>query len=650
VTAPAPSGPPVRLQWMPPALIFLVTISVFWPALRGEFVSWDDDINIALNPHIQIFNLENLRWMFTDVTYVRRYIPLTWLGFAIHNTLFGLTPASYHVSNILLHGLNAVLVFFIVRQLLRLATSDGTSRGKGFYPELCSAVGALLWALHPLRVEVVAWASARIYCQAVFFLLVSLLAYLHLGPASAGPSRRRLLYGLSVLAFAASLLTYPLALAFPLILVIVDTYVLKRFVAGWWDTTARKTWLEKLPYCLAVGVILAATLWARTHVTESWEPPPTLEQFGWLARVMQAFYIWAYYLWKPWWPVDLSPVYTALVWFRPGDRPFVLSAVLVVGITAVLAWRREPGHLLWALWLCYVAFLVPVLGLTEHPHYPTDRYSYFVNVLWAILVAAGLCRLRVRSWWCSIALAACLAVAGVLGVLSVRQTRVWANSFTLFEHMIAKLGSNRYRGDIHWRLGLELQQAGRLDEAIAQFSAAVQILPLFPDAHEHLGRALEQKGQQEQALVHYEAAARIKPTADRRAALAMALARAGRAPEAVGHYRAALSLKPESVPVLNNLAWILATYPTADFRNGGEAVQLAEKACTLTGYKVATLVGTLAAAYAESGRFAEAVETAQKAEALALAANAKEIAATNRQLAELYRQGRPYREEPKPRP
>ena len=189
---------------------------------------------------------------------------------------------------------------------------------------------------------------------------------------------------------------------------------------------------------------------------------------------------------------------------------------------------------------------------------------------------------------------------------------------------------------------------GRLDDAVMHFSAAVQMLPLFPDAHQHLGMALDQKGHQEQALDHLQTAVRIQPTAERHATLAMALARAGRVAEAVSHYRDALRLKPDSVQTLNNLAWILATDPASAMRNGAEAVQWAERACALTDYKVATLVGTLAAAYAEQGRFDRAIETAQKAQSLALAGGENEIAATNERLMDLYRRKCAYRNEPKP--
>ena len=265
--------------------------------------------------------------------------------------------------------------------------------------------------------------------------------------------------------FAASLLTYPLALSYVAVLILIDFFPLRRFGQGFFVPAARRVWLEKVPFVLVFGLVFAATLWARGHGSWQWERPVNLEQFGLLSRVMQAFYIWAYYLWKPLLPFDLSPVYTTLGEFDPLSLRFVLSLALVVASTLILFWKRRQWPGLFALWLCHLAVLVPFLGLTEYPHHPNDRYSYLVNITGSVLVAACLLKSwRDRSLRLK-ALAGAGMAAALLALLSFVQVGAWKNSEALFRHMIRKLGNDPYRSDIYWRLGMVLSSEGRMAEA-----------------------------------------------------------------------------------------------------------------------------------------------------------------------------------------
>jgi Flp pilus assembly protein TadD len=195
--------------------------------------------------------------------------------------------------------------------------------------------------------------------------------------------------------------------------------------------------------------------------------------------------------------------------------------------------------------------------------------------------------------------------------MSVRQTRVWRDSETLYRHTLAQAGNAPLSEYLHARLAHALFQNGRPAEALSEYASALQLDPNLPEAHE---------------------------------GMALALGSLGRTSEAITHYRAALRGKPDSPASLNNLAWLLATHPDPNVRQGTQAVALAERACALTQYRKPTLIGTLAAAYAEAGRFPEAIESAQKAEALATAAGDTNTAARNRELLELYRRNQPYRE------
>jgi tetratricopeptide (TPR) repeat protein len=295
-----------------------------------------------------------------------------------------------------------------------------------------------------------------------------------------------------------------------------------------------------------------------------------------------------------------------------------------------------------------LVLLAGVLGLTEHPHYPSDRYSYVPGILWSVLLAAGLWKLCCRPRMFAGAVSASLVLLAALGAMSVRQIRIWRDSISLFEHTLATLGNDPYGADIHWRLGQAYAQQQKLDEAVKQYHLTLaiesRVSARYVSAHYLLAQALQAQGKFDDALDQYSQVLRQQPEAKVHAEMAELLAEQSRSQEAIAHYREALRLQPGLWPVLNNLAWILATDPNPANRDGKAAAQLAEQAGVITGQREALVAGTLAAAYAEAGRFAEAVRTAQKAVLLAEQAHQTELAARNRKLIELYRAGKPYHE------
>jgi protein O-mannosyl-transferase len=523
------------------ALLFILVAVAFLRSAGGEFLSWDDDINITGNPHLRTLSADSIKWMFTDASHMRRYVPLTWLDWALEYRWFGLTAHSSHVGNILFHAANGVLVFFAVRALLTAgAVPDRHNRPI----TLAAAVGALFWALHPLRVEVVAWASGRIYCQAIGFLLLALLSYLH---AVRSPHRPRWL-AVSVLAFAASLLTYPLALGFGAVLLVIDASILRRLRldrSTWRDPESRAAWLEKIPYLLVAAAVVITTVVARYNAQGLWEPPPTLAELGLSPRVMRAFYLWAYYGWKPLAPVGLAPVYTTLVWFEPWAWRFVLSAMAVVGITAVLIWQRRRMPRLLALWACHLLLLVPMLGLTEQPHYPNDRYSYLEGLVWAVGIGGLVAWVGVRRVWIPLTL-----ILAAFATLSVVQIGIWRDSEILFRHLLQHVGENRYRADIAMRLAEVLRTRGRLAEAEPWYRESLRIEPDGKRAaipHLGLGRIAVSAGRRPEAAEHYREAMRLQPDfAPAYLAFGELVLEAGQAVDAVTLLKGAVALDPSS--------------------------------------------------------------------------------------------------------
>jgi tetratricopeptide (TPR) repeat protein len=430
---------------------------------------------------------------------------------------------------------------------------------------------------------------------------------------------------------------------------VLDWYPLGRFggyVHTWRDARARKVLLEKIPFLL-LGGMMFATIIARLHPKGIWSVDLRDSQgdFSLFECAMQAFYIWSYYVWKPWAPFHLSPVYTTLVNFDPDAWPFWASAAFVIGTTILLLRRRHQWPWALALWMSHLVFLVPVLGVTERPHYTCDRYGYLQGVLWAVLLAAALWTLRANPRLFVATVLCGVALAVFWAGLSMRQTRVWQNSVTLFKHVIRELGDNPYRSDIQWRLGVVLAGQQKTEEAVRQFQASLRVQP-SPEAYLAFGELLEKNGDRAGALTNCLAALDLGLTPPNRLKAGRLLYALGRRAEAINQYLKGLAATPDLVPSLNNLAWTLATDADPTIRNGAEAVQLAKRACALTDYQVPVLIGTLAAAYAEVGRFKDAIETAQKARDLAQAAGQGDVAEKNRQLLELYRSSLPYREPP----
>ena len=538
--------------------LFLVgaTLAVFSPVLAAGFLEWDDDLNITDNLHIRALDSPHLQWMFSDCAYMRRYVPLAWLAWAVLFRLFGLNPLAYHAWNLLLHAANVLLVFWLLRTLLDLSARGPATRNS-WRPTVCAGAAALIWAVHPLRVEVVAWANCAMYTEALFLLLLSLFFYLRYatsgagnpGPLQPSPARRLTWYSLSFFLFACSLLIYPVGVGFVVVLAILDFYPLGRFPSfpeRWLGVKAFQVWADKLPFLAITLGNSFINLWARAHAGGIWaQPIPASWGFTIWHRLAQAFYIWAHYLWKPLLPVNLCPVYTTLVSFQPAQPAFVISLCLVASTTVVVLLLRRRWPLGLACWVAYLALLVPMLGLTEHPHFPADRYSYLVGILASILIAAGLSALWRYPRARASSLASTLALAGVLGCLTLRQTRIWHDSETLFRYVLANLKSDPCASDIHWRLGMILARQQRFTDAQAQFETALSLKPNFGEAHHSLGRLLMIQGRTNEAIAQFQEAVRLKPgDAPAQRDLGVALGRQGHLDDGVGHLKKALTFAP----------------------------------------------------------------------------------------------------------
>jgi hypothetical protein len=408
-----------RLAWLCGALLVVSGLALNLRSLGFGFLYLrDDDVNVALNPHMGGLGAQQLQWMFTDWSYVRRYIPLGWLNFCATYSFAGLDPTAYHAVALALYAANVALVFALVLFALRIFCPGGRMRGLAPWDVGAAALASAWWAFHPMRVETTAWISGNLYGQAAALLFASLLAYLRTYSTEGG--RRTAWLCLSAALYAASLLTYPLALGIPFLMVAMD----------WLWTRGRRARfprlvMEKIVFLVPLAAAFTVNLAAR-YASDTFGPVPGMREMPLASRIAQSAYVAAYYVWKPWLPFHLSPLYDTLFDFNPAAWPFVLSvaAVIAASAAALATLRTRPAFA--AVWFGYLAAAAPFFGLTEKPHMASDRYGYFLSVTMAVVLAAAVGRVTTRPAR-TVAAAASLAVVAGLAWLSWRQLGIWTS-------------------------------------------------------------------------------------------------------------------------------------------------------------------------------------------------------------------------------
>jgi tetratricopeptide (TPR) repeat protein len=475
------------------------------------------------------------------------YQPLSWLFSCLGYSLWGMHPFGYHATSLAFHMLNAVLFYRVAARLLRLASPAADDAAVA----VAAAFAALFFALHPLRVESVAWLSGQHDLQAATFYLLAILC--HLRACSDEARRRRWLSGCAAL-FAAAMLSKVNGITLPIALLLLDFYPLRRLPADprqWLEPQHRRVWLEKLPL-LAVAVVAGLVSWVARHETAVLQPL----SLGF--RIQQAFYGLAFYLGKTMVPVRLMPFYPVPLDLRLSPMTVVASAGLVLVLSAVLLHLRRPWPGGLVAWAYYVVTLLPVLGLISFSTQLTaDRYAYLPCMAWAVLgggaVLAGLRRLGPRGR--HLLAVGLFAVLLLLAGLSWGQSRLWYDSETLFRYVLAL---NQDIPEVHNDLGFVLVTQRRTDEGVAEYRKALAIKPDFTRAMNNLGLALLGQGRYAEAIEQYRKALALEPDyAFGHNNLGLALMYLGQTAEALAHFQKAVALVPDYVVAHNNLGGAL---------------------------------------------------------------------------------------------
>ena len=649
--------------------LFLAAISlvVFGQTIRYDFVNFDDDLYVYNSPAIQAgLTAQGIALAFTS-QHARNWHPLATLSHMLDCQLYGLKPGGHHATNVILHIITVLLLFRVLREMTGAVWK--------------SAIVAALFAVHPLHVESVAWVSERKDVLSAMFFLLMLGAYVRY---ARGPSMTR--YLLVAVLFAAGLMSKPMLVSVPAILLLLDYWPLRRFEqpssttgktkvvnSGNQPCTRQWLFLEKIPLFVLAGGSCVATFVLQKRATGAIPPLP----FLW--RVENAFVSYMIYVWKTLWPTHLAVFYphpnnTLPIWV------VILAMMLLLAITVSAIVFRNKRPYVFTGWSWYLVMLMPVIGLIqvgEQGH--ADRYTYLPHIglfLLAVWFAADVAAVRESRSRFATATAAVIILA--LASAAFIQASYWRNSETLWTHALDVTSDNDVA---HNNLGYLRVDQGELDKAIAHFEAALEIRSRKLDPHYDVGSAfvqmnladaLARKGQPDEALVHYEQAIRLQPNyanayynrgnvlftkgrideamadwektlqiqpndADAHTCIGNAFLRQSSPKEAIAHYEKAMALAPGDPHSRNNIAWVLATSSDASIRDGVKAVELAQEAVQLSRGRDSKFIRTLAAAYAESSRFPEAIAAAQQAITIAAMQGNTGLANTLRKEIALYR-------------
>lgn len=633
----------------------LISWSVFGQTLGHQFINFDDDDYVFRNPKVSKgFSVEGVVWAFTNV-HAANWHPLTWLSHMLDCQLYGFNPGYHHLTNVLLHTATSILLFLVLRRMTAFLWR--------------SAFVAAIFVIHPLRAESVAWVAERKDLLSGLFFVLTLAAYVRFARGPWSTAR----YGLVLFLFALGLMCKPMLVTLPLVLLLLDYWPLNRLAPASNEAKSlplSRLILEKLPLLALSAGSAGATLFAQKTAMEPLADTSLMMKLG------NAIISSVAYMRQMLWPSDLIAYYPFSVSEITLAR-VLGSGVVLVSISVAVFFLRRYRYLVTG-WLWYLIMLGPVIGILQVGNQArADRYTYLTQIGLALAITWAVADLCARWPHRRLFIGSLSAIILTTLILTARtQVSFWKDSQTLWSQVLSR-SPNNVMAELN--LGEAVLMLGRTTEAITHFERALHNAPRLATAHGSLGAALLKIGQVEAALSHFQQSLESKPNqASVHSSMAVALLEIGRVDESMTHlrkaleidpndgdthynlgntflqmgrareslaaYNQAIKINPADAHALNNMAWILATWPDALIRDGNKAVALAERADSLTQGESPVIGATLAAAYAESGRFDDAVKRAQRALQLAIAQGDRAGADSIRAQLEFYQSGSAFRD------
>jgi protein O-mannosyl-transferase len=510
-------------------LLFVLVVWTFLPSIHNGFTSYDDPEYVTSNSQVQSgLTWDGAVWAFGS-TAAFNWHPLTWLSHMLDCQLFGLRPWGHHLTSVLLHAVNTLLLFLVLKRMTGALWR--------------SLFVAAVFGLHPLRVESVAWIAERKDVLSTLFWMLTLWAYARFAEQSkVQRPKSKVFYGLALTFFVLGLLSKPMLVTLPFVLLLLDYWPLER----WKDKSVRGLVMEKIPFFLAAGAESAITFLVQRHAGVMQTHLP------FVGRLENAVVSYGRYIGKLFWPVDLCAPYP-----RPDHWPLatvLLTAALLIGISifVIARWRRQSY--LPVGWLWFVGTLVPVIGLVQvGDQAMADRYTYVPLIGVVLLFVWGMHELT-RSWRLqAIALSAGAAAAILLCIALTRgQIGYWKDDETLFGHALT-VTENNYLA--HTSLGVALNRKGMLDDAINHLEEAVRLNPALADSHYNLGNVLVKKGRLDEAIIQFQETLKLDPSSvDAHNNLGVMLTKKGRLDDAIIQFQEVLRLNPDYPNARANLA------------------------------------------------------------------------------------------------
>jgi tetratricopeptide (TPR) repeat protein len=538
--------------WAMCALLVAGIVVAFLPILHNGFVNWDDDKNFVENLAYRGIGPSHIRWAWTT-TLLGVYQPLAWMLLELQYAVWGMAPSGYHAVSIALHAATMLALYALTLVMLR-RFGPAHAGDDGRTTIVCAGVVILAFAVHPLRVESVAWVSCQPYLPCALLYILAVLAYLQ---AHQGPSRRISWLVTCFALFVGALLFKAPAATMPVVLLLLDWYPLKRLgrERGESSTGARRVLVEKLPFValsLAFMVIaLAAKRGAATFETLQLQP----NGFGAAQLATAGYDIW-FYLAKTIHPAALDPYYplpSGPHWWRAPD--FLACMAGAVSVTGLLLWKARQWPALLVAWLAYLAILFPNLGLvTVSRQLAADRYSYIAMMPLVIMASAGS-----EACWRALApkrngVMGLLAAGAVIFLMATTWTLsiTWRDSEHLWAHIVTHSGARS--PEAHHAFGAVLVRVDRLEDAEREFAESVRLNPANAEAQHNLGTALARLGRFDEALAHFTEAVRINPAhAEAHINLAAIYTQRGALDQAAMEYERLLDVDPKNAIAISKL-------------------------------------------------------------------------------------------------
>jgi tetratricopeptide (TPR) repeat protein len=571
----------LKTNYLIASLVGVVTFIVYLPALRNEFINWDDKAYVYENPFIRSLDTGLLRSAFLNF-HASNWHPLTWISHAIDYSIWGLDPLGHHLTNTILHALNTFLVVVLVMKLLASRQADRLT-GSHYSLFIAAGVTGVLFGLHPLHVESVAWVAERKDLLCAFFFLLSIMAYAKYAsrasheasgiaqgvnnntqggghrkqgavtpvPGPLRPFKGSLLSALCF--FILALLSKPMAVSLPFVLLILDWYPFRRIqsLKALWTAS-----IEKLPF---FALTIASSI-LTMRAQEAGEAITSVEVIPLTSRVIVAAKSLTVYLVKMMVPLHLVPFYPYPQNISLFSFAHSVPIVIVAGITATCIAVMRKEKLWMSVWSYYVITLIPVLGFVQVGlQSMADRYTYLPSLgpflIIGVITAKGYQKVsaltRRRAILRIAGMALALAIALSLSYSTIKQIGIWKDTVVFWNYVIDKEPGVPLA---HNNLGAAYLSKGLYDTAIAHYQTALRLKPDDAEAHNNLGNAYSLKGLFDTAIAHYQTALRLKPDlAEAHNNLGIAYKSKGLLDMAITHYQSALRLKPDYVKAHYNL-------------------------------------------------------------------------------------------------